>query len=143
MKLYKIKRQPSRFFGKISEISEFYNSTWKCTGGMNKPHWNSSNQINCLVNFRLQKFLNSTILRQNKDTLKIFWGNSQKVLNSTILQEIRMGYESAFLKLYKINILPTTLQFYNILKLFIKFFVWMYLKNRFYFIWPNLYIFII
>ena len=35
---------------------------------------------------------------------------------------MRRGYESA-------SLMSTSLQFYNILKLFIKFFVWMYLKK--------------
>ena len=38
-----------------------------------------------------------------KNTLLIFWKKSQKFMNSTILQEMRKGYEYAILKLYKIK----------------------------------------
>ena len=49
----------------------------------------------------VSEFYNST--PKKNTNFKFFEKNSQKFLNSTILREMRRGYESASLKLYKIK----------------------------------------
>ena len=75
---------------------------------------------NKFLSSEISEFYNST--PKNKHTLNILGKFLRNFWTLQLYKKIRRGYEYETLK-------SPTLQFYNILKLFIKIFVWMYLKR--------------
>ena len=90
----------------FSEISQLYNSTRKCTGGMINSPPNSTDLKTSLIKFLIFRNYSSLHLYAKKySNIKFFWQISKKFLRNF-----------------------STLQLSNILKLLGNFFVWIWLK---------------
>ena len=121
--------------GKFSEISEFYNSTRKYAGGYRYAYlklYKIQKLTNKFLSSEISEFYNST--PKNKHTLNILGKFLRNFWTLQLYKKIRRGYEYETLK-------SPTLQFYNILKLFIKIFVWMYLKRTDFSFFDQIFIF--